>query len=133
MNTATENTELTPPIHADYIKSITNEGETHICSIINADGSTTHSFLLPKTKADINWKDAMEWAKSIGGDLPTRAELIMLYENHADQFENRAYWSNTQHASDSSYTWCQSFNNGSQHCYNKLLELHARAVRRLAI
>ena len=131
MNTATEIFEQFT--YADFIQFIKNEGEIHICAFENADGSTTHTFLLPETKADIKWNDAMEWAKSIGGDLPTRAELIHLYENHSDKFESRWYWSNTQHASDSGCAWSQSFISGYQYNHYKTNELRARAVRRLVI
>lgn len=132
-STFSSSVELTHVTHADFIKSITNEGETHLCAFINADGSTTHTILLPDTKADIQWQSAMDWAKELGGDLPTRAELILLYENHKDKFEERAYWSNTQHATGSSYAWGQGFGNGSQNYWFKNSELRARAVRRLII
>jgi len=69
----------------------------------------------------------------LGGDLPTRAEFIFLYENHKDQFEERAYWSNTQHASYSSGAWYQGFGNGDQNGWDQTDELRARAVRRLII
>jgi len=114
-------------------KPTLNEGETYLCTYVNTDGSITHTILMPESKVDINWQDAMDWAKEQGGDLPTRAELILLYENHSDKFEERAYWSNTQHASDSSIAWCQSFYYGSQYCSTKVNELRARAVRRLVI
>ncbi|MDP3322668.1 MAG: DUF1566 domain-containing protein [Hydrogenophaga sp.] len=109
------------------------EGETHLCAFVNKDGSVTHTILLKDTKENTNWQDAMEWAKELGGDLPSRAELILLYENHKDQFEERAYWSNTQHASNSNYAWSQYFNDGSQDGTNKGSEFRARAVRRLVI
>ncbi|MDP3088842.1 MAG: hypothetical protein Q8M99_11735 [Methylotenera sp.] len=109
------------------------DGETYLCAYVNEDGSVTYTILMPESKIDINWKDAMAWAKELGGDLPTRAELIHLYENHADKFELRWYWSNTQPASYSSNAWCQHCSNGYQYCYYKFYELRARAVRRLVI
>ncbi len=119
--------------YAEFIASITKAGEIHICALVNEDGSTTHSFLLPETRVDINWQDAMDWAKEQGGDLPNRVELVLLYENHQNQFEERLYWSNKQHASISSYAWFQHFGNGYQYNTNKIYELRARAVRRLII
>ncbi len=109
------------------------EGETHLCAFVNKDGSVTHTILLKDAKESINWQDAMEWAKELGGDLPSRAELILLYENHKDQFEEAWYWSNTQHASTSSYAWCQVFSHGDQFNWTKDDERCARAVRRLVI
>jgi hypothetical protein len=133
MNAITENSLLTEAVKAALHVPALNEGETHLCTYVNTDGSITHTILMPESKADINWKDAMAWAKEQGGDLPTRAELILLYENHSDKFEERAYWSNTQHASNSSYAWGQDFSYGTQDDYYKLNELRARAVRRLVI
>jgi len=114
-------------------KPTLNEGETYLCTYVNTDGSITHTILMPESKVDINWQDAMDWAKEQGGDLPTRAELILLYENHSDKFEERAYWSNTQHASYSSLAWYQYFDGGYQHYDSEFYELRARAVRRLVI
>lgn len=88
------------------------EGETHLCAFVNKDGSVTHTILLKDDKESINWQDAIEWAKELGGDLPSRVELILLYENHKDQFEETWYWSNTPNASDSDYAWFQDFDFG---------------------
>jgi len=133
MNTITENSLLTEAVKAALHAPTINEGETHLCTYVNTDGSITHTILMPESKVDINWKDAMAWAKEQDGDLPTRAELILLYENYSDKFEARAYWSNTQHASTSSYAWFQNFNYGYQDHTRKDGELRARAVRRLVI
>lgn len=118
---------------AQHIYPELNEGETHLCAVLNEDGTTTHTILTPHTKADINWQDAMDWAKELGGDLPTRAESILLYENYKDQFEEAWYWTNTQHAEYSGYAWYQSFNGGVQLSWGKSTQLGARAVRRLVI
>ena len=75
----------------------------------------------------------MEWAKSIGGDLPDRVEQALLYKHLADQFQKNWYWSNTQHAADSVYAWSQGFHDGFQNDFYKLIKLRARAVRRVAI
>ena len=75
----------------------------------------------------------MEWAKSIGGDLPNRIEQAMLWANHRDQFQKDWYWSNETHHSESGWAWYQNFNNGNQNNNNRNNELRARAVRRLPI
>jgi len=110
-----------------------NAGETYAGAIINPDDTGNHIILLTGDKENINWQDAMTWAKELGGDLPTRAELILLYENHAAKFKELTYWSNTQHASYSSCAWGQSFDNGYQGCHNKNTELRSRAVRRVEV
>ena len=75
----------------------------------------------------------MKWAADQGGDLPNRIEQAMLFASFKDQFKQEAYWSNQQHASDSGYAWCQSFDGGLQIISLKDNGLRARAVRRLVI
>jgi len=110
-----------------------NIGETYAGAIINPDGTGNHIILLTGDKDDGNWDDAIEWAKSIGGDLPNRVESALLFNQSKDQFKPEWYWTNEQHASHSSYAWCQGFSHGSQSYSTKFTELRARAVRRLAI
>ena len=109
------------------------EGETYIGAIINADGNGNHIILLDGDVINVTWQQAMEWAKELGGDLPNRVEQALLFDQHKDKFEERSYWSNTQHASISYYTWCQNFGNGDHYYYSKVGGLRARAVRRVAI
>jgi hypothetical protein len=108
-------------------------GETYIGAIINADGTGNHIILLDGDVNEVTWRQAMEWAKELGGDLPNCVEQALLFSQHKDKFEERAYWSNTQHASGSNYAWCQHFFTGGQYYYFKYDELRARAVRRVAI
>lgn len=76
----------------------------------------------------------MDWAKSIGGDLPDRIEQAMLLALMKDQFEETAYWSNQKHASASGFAWFQYFGYGIQNFYDTTLsKLRARAVRRIKI
>ena len=110
-----------------------NEGEIYCGAIINAHGSGHHFILLPDNKDEIEWQDAMDWAKEIGGDLPNRVEQAILFDQFKDLFKKEWYWSNTQHASDSAYAWFQNFYTGHQHYWTKTYQLRARAVRRLAI
>lgn len=110
-----------------------NEGEIYCGAIINADGTGHHIVLLPDDKDKINWEDAMDWAKEIGGDLPSRVEQSILFDQFKDQFKTEWYWSNTQHASDSDFAWCQHFYYGRQYYWYKTDPIRARAVRRLAI
>jgi hypothetical protein len=115
------------------VKPELQEGETYIGATINADGTGHHTILLPGDNDDATWQAQMGWAKSIGGDLPTRIEQAMLYDKHKDEFQSDWYWSNTQPASDSDYAWLQHFSDGLQHCYHKGYDFRARAVRRLPI
>ena len=111
-----------------------NTGEIYVGAIISADGTKRdHIILLPDTKEEINWQDSMEWAKSIGGDLPTRCESALLFATMKDQFKPEWHWTNEQHADNSVYAWTQLFDNGAQCDTRKSIELRARAVRRLSV
>ena len=125
MNTAAEQTSLAIPQ--------LNEGEIYAGAIITPTGEGHHIIILPGDNDESAWSAAMEWAKSISGDLPDRVEQALLYKHLADQFQKNWYWSNTQHAAYSVYAWCQPFGYGLQGYYYKSAKLRARAVRRVAI
>ncbi|WP_342704228.1 DUF1566 domain-containing protein [Burkholderia arboris] len=111
------------------------EGEIYLGGFVDKNGDVTHTILLPGDNGRASWQEQMEWAKSIGGDLPTRAELVIAYEQHRDLFEQAAYWSN-QPDTDPGYSgwaWFQYFDVGHQDGSRQNCELRARAVRRLPI
>lgn len=111
-----------------------SDGETYIGAIGDKNGEVCHIILLPGDNDDSNWQDAMDWAKSIGGDLPNRTEQAMLWANHRDQFNKDWYWSNETHHKEAAYAWYQNFLNGTQSSYHKGNDgCRARAVRRLPI
>ncbi|KWI90154.1 hypothetical protein WM08_14945 [Burkholderia ubonensis] len=108
------------------------EGEVYLGGFVDANGDVTHTILLPgDTRA--TWSKALDWAKSIGGDLPTRVELAVAYSKHRDLFEQSAYWSSEEDADDPGWAWYQTFSLGSQDFSRQSYELRARAVRRLSI
>ena len=92
-----------------------------------------HLLILGEAPEEINYKDAMAWAESIGGVLPTRRELALCFANVPELFEKTAYWSGEPCAGDEAYAWSQDFYYGSQYYYHRDDELRARAVRRLTI
>ena len=108
-------------------------GEIYIGGTIAPDGKTTHVILLPGDNDPAPWKAQMAWAKSIGGDLPTRVEQALLYANFKSEFKPRAYWSNEAYELESGWAWSQGFNLGSQYGTHQYDTLRARAVRRLII
>lgn len=110
-----------------------NDGETYIGLIGDANGEAYHLVLLPGDNDDDTHQAQLEWAKSIGGDLPNRIEQSMLWANHRDQFKEDWYWSNELHHNDSSWAWFQKFTSGHQDDHFQTTELRARAVRRLPI
>jgi hypothetical protein len=109
------------------------EGETYIGAIGDQRGDVYHLILLPGDNDDASWSEQLEWAKSIGGDLPNKIELAMLWNTCRDQFQKDWYWSNQEHEIDSSCAWGQGFSLGFQDNRHKGVELRARAVRRLPI
>lgn len=113
-------------------------GEKNAGLILGKDGESDYFLiLLPDTAADINWNDAVKWAKKLNSkhetSLPNRREQSLLFANLKDDFEGRAYWSSEQHASISDYAWCQGFDYGYQHSWSKANRLQARAVRRILV
>ncbi|MCO8609691.1 DUF1566 domain-containing protein [Burkholderia multivorans] len=111
------------------------DGEIYLGGLVDKNGDVTHSILLPGDNDRATWQEQMEWAKSIGGDLPTRAELVIAYEQHRDLFEKAAYWSNTQDDDPdyAGWAWSQGFSYGTQYGDRQCYEFRARAVRRLSI
>jgi len=110
-----------------------NEGEIHIAALTDANGELYHLILLPGDNDDATHAAQLEWAKSIGGDLPSRVEQALLWERARDQFKKDWYWSNDTHHSESGWAWFQNFGRGYQDCSRKYFESRARAVRRLPI
>ena len=92
-----------------------------------------HVILLPGDQDDATWKKQLAWAKKIGGDLPSRQELSLLFVMARDEFKEDCYWSNEQHAANSAYAWYQYFTSGHQGLSNINDKLRARSVRRVAI
>ena len=109
------------------------EGETYVGAIVRADGTGHRIVLLPGDNNAASWQAQMEWAKSIGGNLPSRIEQALLFAYHHDAFKPTWYWSNEQHAAHSGYAWCQLFISGNQYYDNTNSKLRARAVRRVSI
>ncbi|MBJ9687486.1 DUF1566 domain-containing protein [Burkholderia vietnamiensis] len=107
------------------------EGEIYVGAIGNKNGDFHHVILLPGDSDAAPWKDQLEWAKSIGGDLPTRVEQALLFANYRDSFERDWYWSNEPDGDR--WAWCQYFGNGGQSSFRQSNPLRARAVRRLPI
>jgi len=111
------------------------EGEIYVGAIGDKNGDFHHVILLPGDNDDASWQTQMDWAKSIGGDLPTRIEQAMLWAAFRDQFKKAAYWSNTPDDDPeyAGWAWYQFFGDGIQLIIDELIKLRARAVRRLSI
>ncbi|MFA6121885.1 MAG: hypothetical protein WCT35_04730 [Sideroxydans sp.] len=108
------------------------DNEIYAGAIINPDGTGHHIILLDGDNDDADWNTQMEWAKSLGGDLPDRVEQSLLFKHLKDRFEEDWYWSNTLHQ-DTRFAWSQDFSGGDQYDIITSDTCRARAVRRVAI
>ena len=108
------------------------EGEVYAGAIGDTDGNIHHVILLPGDNDDASWQQQKEWAASIGGELPTRLEQALLWQNCREHFKQEWYWSGEEAAS-AGWAWCQYFSLGDQYNIRQYNQLRARAVRRLII
>jgi len=107
------------------------EGEIYVGVTGDKNGDSHHVILLPGDNDEATWQAQMDWAKLIGGDLPTRVEQAMLWANHRDQFRKEWYWSNE--LDEDGWAWFQVFGGGGQLYDLQDDEFRARAVRRLPL
>ncbi len=107
----------------------TAEGEVYGGGIVDRFGEVTHLILLPGDNAGASQEAQAEWAKSIGGDLPSLAEQAVLRENVPNEFKAAAYWSNRNDGDG--YAWCTGFRYGPQLFSLTTRKLRGRAVRRV--
>ncbi len=78
------------------------------------------------------WKQALAWAKKLDAELPTRMDLLAMWNNARDGLEGW-HWSSEENASVPDSAWCQSFDDGGQYDDLKDVRCRARAVRRFPI
>lgn len=84
-----------------------------------------------KPEKRLKWKSAMEWAKKVGGRLPSRPIAALLFSVAKDLFMPDWYW--TDEPDGSSYAWYCHFNNGYQDCNDQSYEGLAVAVRLIPV
>jgi hypothetical protein len=92
---------------AQFLAENLKPNEIYAGLILGKDGERDyHLLLLPyKPNKKMAWSDAMDWGKSVRGDLPNRNEQPLLLANCKEHFEGAWYWSNTQSAYNDSYAW----------------------------
>jgi hypothetical protein len=88
----------------------------------------------PELPNELTWDEAIDWCKSIGGELPSREVLLMCQVNETirPNFKNTYYWSSTELLSRPT-VWCQSFSDGFQSNFSKNVTYYVRAVQRVAV
>ena len=116
------------------VRASLSEGEQYAGLILGKEGKPDHHLvLLPGEAQEASWIAAREWSGTIGGELPTRRELSLLYANLREQFERVWYWSIETQEPRSHLVWGQNFTSGIQTMYGRPFRGRARAVRRLSI
>lgn len=78
------------------------------------------------------WKQSLAWAKKLDAELPTRMDLLAMWNNAREGLKGW-HWSCEEVASAPEYAWFQYFGDGYQDGYRKVSELRARAVRRFPL
>ena len=77
---------------------------------------------------EMTWDQAKEKCKELGGRLPTKIQLLDLYDNHSKCREMEGfYWASPEYSS--TYAWTVYFRNGSANTSSKYLSFSVRCVR----
>lgn len=107
------------------------EGGTFAGITTQPDGSHHAVILLPDHGEKLTWKKAMNWAKKLGAELPTRPVASMLFANVKAQLKPAWHW--TSEEDDASYAWLCNFGYGFVDSNHKSFEGSAVAVRLIPI
>ena len=115
-----------------------NPGETYIGAIGNKAGEIYHLIKLAGEAERAPQEKQIDWAKSVGGDLPNKIEAAMLFAHDKDAFQPEPYWTNETFIDpdapeETAWAWCQYFGYGGQNYRHKDDSLRAVAVRRIYV
>ena len=91
------------------------------------DGTYLAVVLLPDQASDLTWQSAMEWAKGLDAELPTRPIAALLFANLQPSLRPKWHWTSDEHSA--SYAWYCYFRYGTQYGDLKSFEGSAVAVR----
>ena len=107
-------------------------GDHYAGPVLNASGAVQHQLVLldERPTGKLNWQAAKDWASSVGGVLPTRQELALIYANCKPHLQPVWHWSCEEHEDDASYAWLCTFLSGGQLSNPKSYEGGVVAVRR---
>mgnify|MGYP001209283976 CR=1 FL=1 len=85
---------------------------------------------------EMTWEEAKEECKKLGGRLPTRMELIDLFDNHREEIKKLSnspaynFWSSTEVYSSATYAWGVGLSYGLTFYNGKSNGYYVRCVRR---
>lgn len=77
------------------------------------------------------WDGDNDYAKSLGKGwrLPTRNELLDVYDNDVKGFLGRSYWSSSTYAQNTNGAWYVDFDDGGVYYSGKASHRYVRCVR----
>lgn len=79
-------------------------------ALTQPDGTHAAVVLLPERGTGLTWQAAMDWAKELGGELPTRPAAAMLFAYAKASLPNGWHWTNEEFGA--SYAWGCYFYHG---------------------
>ena len=125
--------KTTTDIFVEEIIITLQPGERYAGTVLDEHSQLKHHLVLmaQRPDGDVKWQDAMDWASSVGGTLPTRQEQALLFANCKPHLDPVWHWSSETHEGDASYAWHCNFHDGSQGYGRKSYEGSAVAVRRV--
>jgi hypothetical protein len=87
----------------------------------------------PEAPEKMNWYEAIEWCRSVGGELPTREILLICYLNTEirRKFKTEWHWSSTE--CSATLAWGQGFSYGYQGNGTKTGSDYVRAARAIKL
>ena len=108
-------------------------GELYAGPVLSASGHLMHHLVVMAQRPtdDLAWQAAMEWAVRIGGSLPTRQELSLIFANCKPHLKPEWHWSSEVYEKDASAAWGCNFGHGGIDDYHESYEGSAVAVRRV--
>ena len=90
---------------------------------------------LDEDLGEMTWEEGMKKCKELGGRLPTRVELIDLFDNHYEEMKKMLgssagnyFWSATTVSNTTYYGWDVTLGNGSTNGSNKTTAITIRCV-----
>lgn len=109
------------------------KGGVYVCGILDDSGQFLEHTIIIAFSDDkrASHADILEWAESIGSDLPTCIETAVMFAKLRDRFKRDAYWTKDICDWNTDYACYHYFNGGSQGYLHKDDELYGVAVRRV--
>ena len=108
-------------------------GDQYAGLVLKDDGTPSHHLvrMACPPPARLSWQDAKDWASNVGGEMPTRRELSLIYAHH--HIKRDWCWSGEVCKDDASFAWGCNLRNGYQNSNHKAYEADVVVVRRILI